>query len=571
MDSPENRPKFLDYTPVPLSFGTSGLRGLVKDITDLEAYINSLGFLAYLLKTGGALRGDTVVVAGDLRPSTDRIMAAVARAVSDAGLKAENAGKIPTPALTYYAMQSGRPSIMVTGSHIPFDRNGIKFNKKAGEVLKSDEAGILAEVAQARRTEYGRPRQETPFDGSGMLREGQRPRLPEANPEARRMYVRRYLDAFPRGFLKGRRLVLYQHSAVGRDILAEILKELGAEVVAAGRSETFVPIDTENVTEEQLDRLDAMAKEALRAGGLDALVSTDGDSDRPLVAGVAGPEEADARGRRIRFFGGDLLGLLVAEYVKADAAAVPISANDAVDAHLQSLGVRLVKTRIGSPYVIAAMQELEKTGWYSRVVSWEANGGFLTGTDIFLEGRPLKALPTRDALLPILAALHSAFGRTLSLVGNFDRLPKRYSRAGLLDNFPPATSRTILEKFSPSDGGEKEVLFAGGEVSVLDDRGTLRKLGAGAAAAKELLKKKADIESFFTPADGFGPVQRINVIDGVRIFFEGGDVAHVRPSGNAPQLRIYACSSAQARADRIVEDCIAEPGGILRRIEKALK
>ena len=43
---------FLNYTPVPLAFGTSGLRGLVKDITDLEAYINVKGALRYLLSIG---------------------------------------------------------------------------------------------------------------------------------------------------------------------------------------------------------------------------------------------------------------------------------------------------------------------------------------------------------------------------------------------------------------------------------------------------------------------------------------------------------------------------------------
>lgn len=43
---------FLDHVPVALAFGTSGLRGLVKDITDLEAYINVKGALRYLLGSG---------------------------------------------------------------------------------------------------------------------------------------------------------------------------------------------------------------------------------------------------------------------------------------------------------------------------------------------------------------------------------------------------------------------------------------------------------------------------------------------------------------------------------------
>ena len=38
----------------------------------------------------------------------------------------------------------------------------------------------------------------------------------------------------------------------------------------------------------------------------------------------------------------------------------------------------------------------------------------------------------------------------------------------------------------------------------------------------------------------------------MRLFFAGGDVAHLRPSGNAPQLRIYANADTQQRADEIV-------------------
>src|SRR6478609_8881449 len=89
-------PAFLEYTPVALEFGTSGLRGLVKDITDLEAYINVKATLRYLLDTGDIREGSTIVVAGDLRPSTDRISIAAARAIRDCGCAIENAGKIPT-------------------------------------------------------------------------------------------------------------------------------------------------------------------------------------------------------------------------------------------------------------------------------------------------------------------------------------------------------------------------------------------------------------------------------------------------------------------------------------------
>src|SRR5919107_2258564 len=149
-------PSFLQYEPVPLAFGTSRLRGLVKDITDLEAYINVKAALRYFLSIGDIRAGTGVVIGGDLRPSTDRIMRACAQAIIDSGHQLENAGKIPTPALIAHAIASRRAGVMVSGSHIPFDRNGIKLNKSSGEVLKSDEAGIIREVERVRAQEYGR-------------------------------------------------------------------------------------------------------------------------------------------------------------------------------------------------------------------------------------------------------------------------------------------------------------------------------------------------------------------------------------------------------------------------------
>jgi phosphomannomutase len=90
-----------------------------------------------------------------------------------------------------------------------------------------------------------------------------------------------------------------------------------------------------------------------------------------------------------------------------------------------------------------------------------------------------------------------------------------------------------------------------------------------ARPAEDWQQRKATLSRFFTPALGFSDIVRINVLDGVRIYFNNGDVAHIRPSGNAPQLRIYANSDSQARADAIVELALREPDGILRQLERA--
>ena len=78
------------------------------------------------------------------------------------------------------------------------------------------------------------------------------------------------------------------------------------------------------------------------------------------------------------------------------------------------------------------------------------------------------------------------------------------------------------------------------------------------------------IAEFFDARHGFSALDRIDKTDGVRMIFSSGDVAHVRPSGNADELRIYAVADTQQRADEIAEAGVS-PGGILRRLESIMK
>ena len=359
----------LAYEPQILKFGTSGRRGEVIHLTQLEIYINALAELEYLQSLpagdGGIRRGNELFIAYDLRPSSTGIVPeqgnrgeiaqAIVQAIGDAGMQCVNCGALPTPALTYHALMAGagKGSMMITGSHIPFDRNGYKTSSAKGELLKEDEAPINERVEQVRQRVYAQPAATSLFDGHGMFKGGSRP-LPPESPSARDGYIRRYTDFFGPDALRGMNLLAYQHSAVGRDLLVEILEKLGATVTPAGRSDTFVPIDTEAIDAAQLGVIQQLLDQQWQASGpFDAVVSTDGDSDRPLILGIA----KIPQGGKVRFFGGDLVGMIVAELLGADAVVVPISCNDAVDRG--SLKAMLEpKTRIGSPHVIA--------GWRSH-------------------------------------------------------------------------------------------------------------------------------------------------------------------------------------------------------------
>ena len=129
---------------MPPKFGTSGLRGLVTELTPELIRDHVHAFVA-ACPTGGAVH-----VGRDLRPSSPDIAAQVMAAISEAGLIAVDAGAVPTPALALGSMGAGHGAVMVTGSHIPADRNGLKFYLPTGEVSKADEAAILGALGQSR-------------------------------------------------------------------------------------------------------------------------------------------------------------------------------------------------------------------------------------------------------------------------------------------------------------------------------------------------------------------------------------------------------------------------------------
>lgn len=437
-----------------VAFGTSGARGLVVDFTPevCAAFVH-----AFITVIRREFDVHQMALAIDNRPSSLAMAQACAAAMLQVGIDPVYYGVVPTPALAYQAMQDKMPCIMVTGSHIPFDRNGLKFYRPDGEITKLDELAILSAEVQF-----------SPL-----------PPLPQliASSRAGEAYCSRYRSLFTTDLLAGKRIGVYEHSSAGRELYAPLFESLGAEVIRIGRSDQFVPIDTEAVGEEDKARARRWSVEYQ----LDAIFSTDGDGDRPLVA--------DENGEWLR---GDILGLLCANALDIEALAIPVSSNTVVTSCGHFNKVKL--TKIGSPYVIAEFSTLAKE--YKRVAGFEANGGFLLGSDIDLNGQPLAALPTRDAVLPFLMLLAIGKGKISTLV---TALPARYTHSDRIQNFLTERSRTIL-----ANGMDNPQVL-------------LEQLGL------------ADCH-----------VTRVDSTDGLRLTFKDSCIIHLRPSGNAPELRCYA-------------------------------
>ena len=449
---------------MPPRFGTSGLRGLVVELTEdvVTAHVQAFAVSCDL---AGALW-----IGEDLRPSSPSISAMVEAAALDAGLDVVRAGAVPTPALALGAYAAHAGAIMITGSHIPAERNGLKFYTPHGEISKTDETQITAALG---RSVPARPR--------GTVQQNER-----AGAE----YIARYVTAYA-GTFKGRRIGLYAHSSVGRDLLMAILQGCGAEVVELGRSETFIPVDTEAVSDETREMLKAWSKEH----GLDAIVSTDGDADRPLLADETG-----------QVVPGDVLGQITSDALGAETVVTPISSNSAV---MEKGFAQVMRTRIGSPYVIAAM---EQAG--GKVCGYEANGGFLLGFAAEGPRGVIAPLVTRDAVLPILAVLAEAGSGPVS--ARIAQEPARFTAADRLQDLPEEAMRALVA-------------------------GLAMDASARAAFLAHLGAKEAECD----------------LTDGVRMRTRDGRAFHVRPSGNAPELRLYVEADGRAEAAEALDRGLA--------------
>jgi len=357
----------------------------------------------------------------------------------------------------YVAQEDAIPAIMVTGSHIPFDRNGLKFYRPDGEISKLDEEAILNTVV-------------------AFLDISELPEL-TVNNKAAEDYIERYTSLFDTPWLTSKRIGIYEHSSAGRDLYYKIFEAFGAEVISLERSDQFVPIDTEAVSEEDTLKAINWSKEH----NLDLIFSTDGDGDRPLVS--------DENGNWLR---GDILGLLTSDTLKIEALAVPVSCNRAIELCKRFLHVE--RTKIGSPYVIAEFDKLAEK--YSSIAGFEANGGYLLGSDVELNGQSLKALPTRDAVLPVIMLLVAAQNTFISTL--VKELPQRFTHSDRIQNFATEKSQALIVK--------------------------------GKVEPQELLK--------LIGLDN-AEVDHVDTTDGLRLTLTNNQIIHLRPSGNAPELRCY--------------------------------
>ena len=124
-----------------------GVEGESVTLTPEAASDLAQGFVAWLAKHTGKGACDLVVAIGrDPRLSGEAIAHAAIEAMRACGVRVLSCGIATTPAMfmsTVFSDVAADGSIMVTASHLPWRRNGLKFFSRDGGLEKSDIAQIV--------------------------------------------------------------------------------------------------------------------------------------------------------------------------------------------------------------------------------------------------------------------------------------------------------------------------------------------------------------------------------------------------------------------------------------------
>ena len=313
-------------------FGTDGVRGKANIHPMTAEMALKLGAAVghYFASHEGSKR---VIIGKDTRRSGYMIENALTAGLLSVGMDAYLLGPVPTPAVGMLTRSMRADlGIMISASHNPHHDNGIKFFGPDGFKL-SDEAELAIEAMLDAEPELVDAIQI----GRAHRVEGDRTR-----------YMEFAKTTFPRRFrLDGLKVVIDCANGAAYRAAPEVLWELGAEVIPIGVKPNGFNIN-DNCGSTKPEQAQRMVVEQ----GADIGICLDGDADRLMIIDENG-KVAD---------GDQLMGLIATRMaaegkLDGDTLVATVMSNLGLERHLESKGLKLLRTNVGDRYVVEAMRQ----------------------------------------------------------------------------------------------------------------------------------------------------------------------------------------------------------------------
>lgn len=430
-------------------FGTSGIRGPATTLFTPQFCFDLGRTFAIFLDQNKQI--GNVAVGIDTRTSSPHIAQNLIYGLRYAGRDVIHLGAVPVPAVNYSILSMGVvAAIMVTGSHIDVESNGVKFFANKEEISKDQEQQI-SDIYQDQKEK-----------GSPVALVGT---IPQSNQGVNN-YIEMLLSLADHP-LPPIKLVIDPGNGGQTEVMKTVLRELGADftVINGQIQEPLISRDTET------DGAFKILQEKVIEEHADLGVGFDSDGDRCVFV--------DKKGN---FIPGDYSGTILTKWHAADSVVCPVNVSNVIN----YIGKEVIRTRVGSPYVIAGMKK------YGANFGFESNGGVIH-EDVML---------SRDGGTTFIKMLNILKWSKLPLHELVGELPKFYIRRAKFD-CPPEKFNLILEK-----------------------------------------------------ARGFLTSQSLDTTDGLKLILDENTWILFRPSGNAPEFRIFVESNQETKANQYLDHAL---------------
>ena len=285
----------------------------------------------------------TIAIGHDSRLSAGRISACAVKAVTESGCDAIVTGLSSTPSMFMLLQEEdigADASVMITASHLPFNKNGLKFFTPEGGLEGKDIADILAMAAEG-----------AALSGSGCVRE--------------LGYIDRYSEGLVRFVrektgqekpLAGKKIVVDAGNGAGGFYVDKVLKPLGADTAGSQFLEPDGNFPNHIPNPEDKKAMHAISQR-VKETSADFGIIFDTDVDR--AAAVDSQGEEINRNRLIALISAILLqeksGTIVTDSVTSDG----------LTAFIESRGGKHCRYKRGYRNVIDKAKELNAAGEYS--------------------------------------------------------------------------------------------------------------------------------------------------------------------------------------------------------------
>ena len=315
-------------------FGTDGIRGAVN-----SKNINGNMFFKFGLASGTYFKTHTkkkqiAIIAKDTRLSGYTLEPALVSGLTSAGMHVYTLGPLPTNGLAMLtkAMRANM-GIMITASHNPYYDNGLKLFGPDGLKLSDKiEKKIESLIDKNIEKNFSKPK------GLGRVK-----RLETGNED----YIKILKKNFPKDFnLKGLRIVIDCANGAGYKAGPELLKLLGAKVVAIGINPNGL-----NINKKCGSTFPNKIKFAVKKHRAHIGISLDGDADRIIMCDEKGDiidgdqiiAALAIRWKRKKMLKGGVVGTLMSNY--------------GLEKFFKLKKIKFIRANVGDRYVKEKMQK----------------------------------------------------------------------------------------------------------------------------------------------------------------------------------------------------------------------